>query len=176
VRELTLAILDDYEKIGKTNAWRLGSIMKGRDDKRTFKSSPDYKALCARYPTISLVPINTANVTSDDTSSSSSQTLRAMLTSSDARIVFNFAMTNVPKEKEFLRMLYVLRPSIRVDVHSQLLYSFGLFQGTPALAFLSVPVWIWCAMPTNPAYKYIGLVRSRSLLDEKPITKRGAAR
>jgi hypothetical protein len=104
------------------------------------------------------------------TSSASSHTLQGTLTSSDARIIFSLATTNVPKAKEFQRMLDVLPPSvkdIKVKVHSQkLLDSFGLFQGNSALAFLSVPVWLWCAMPTNPTYKYIGLVRSRNLLEE----------
>jgi hypothetical protein len=138
---------DDYKNISKTNAWRLGSIMKGRDYKRTLKSTPDYKSLCESYlTTISLVPIDKEDVTTDGASSASSHTLQGTLTSSNARIMFSLATTNVPKAKEFQRMLDVLPPTvigIKVEVHSQkLLDSLGLFHGNSALAFLSVPVWL----------------------------------
>ncbi|KAI9663917.1 MAG: hypothetical protein M1821_007408 [Bathelium mastoideum] len=161
---------DDYERFGETSAWRLDSIMKSRDYKRTLKSTPDYEALCEGYPTIPLVPMDASDVTSDGASSASSRTLQDTLTNSEVRITFSLAMSNVPKAREFQRMLGVLPPTvtdIKMEVHSQkLLDSYGLFQSNSALAFLTVPVWFWCAMSTNAAYKYIGLVRSRNLLED----------
>ena len=144
--------------------------MKDRNYETTLKSTPDYEALYEGYSTISLVPMDAKDGTSDGASSATSHTLLDTLTSSDARIIISIAMMNVSAAKEFQRMLDLLPPTvtkINVAVHSQkLLDALGLFQGDSALAFLSVPVWFRCAMPTNPAYKYIGLVRSRNLLEE----------
>ena len=159
---------DDFKKFGETNAWRLGSIMKSVDyNKAMLKSTPDYEALCPGYSTISLVP---RDGNSHDTSGVGSNTFHDTLTSSDARIIFSLAMTNVPTAKDFQRMLDVLPPTVtefKVDVSDQdLLKSCGLFQSNSALALLSVPVWFWCAIATNPAYKYISLVRSENLLEQ----------
>jgi hypothetical protein len=159
---------DDFKKFGETNAWRLGSIMKSLDyNKAMLKSTPDYEALCPGYSTISLVP---RDGNSHGTSSVGSNTFHDTLTSSNARIIFSLAMTNVPTAKDFQRMLDVLPPTVtevKVDVSDQqILKSCGLFQSNSALALLSVPVWFWCAIATNPAYKYISLIRSENLLEQ----------
>ncbi|KAJ5552384.1 hypothetical protein N7494_001762 [Penicillium frequentans] len=165
---------DDYEKVHETNAWRIGTIMKARDHKRALKSTPDYEALSEGYVTIPLVPMDGNLVSSDSSSSGSSRTHQDMLTFSDARIIFSLAMTNVPAGRDFQRMLEFMPPEVKgIDVKvvpsQKILDSLGIFRGNSALAFLSVPVWFWCAMYPNSVYNCIGLIRSKNLLEEDPI-------
>lgn len=73
---VTELLEDDLEKLGETNVFRLGVVMKSRNYKRLLKSKPDYKALADGHPTIPLVPMNKKSTTSDTT-------LVDMLTCSD---------------------------------------------------------------------------------------------
>lgn len=167
---------EDFEKVGETNAWRLGSIMQSRDYKSTLKSTPQHRRLAEGHAsTIPLVPLSldARSTPSTGASSTSSRTLVDTLVCSDARILFSIKTTNLPKAAEFERMLSLLPPSViglEVGVHSQkLLDGLGLFQSNSGLTLLSVPVWFWCAMDSNPAYTYIDVVRSGNFLEEYRI-------
>lgn len=49
---------EDFENIGETNAWRLGSIMQSRDYKSTLKSTPQHRRLAEGHASnIPLVPV-----------------------------------------------------------------------------------------------------------------------
>jgi hypothetical protein len=144
---LTTLLRDDLQDMGYSNAWRLSSVMQSRDYKTTLRSTPQRRRLARGHASIALVPLSrdAEHTPSSGTSSSSSCT-------------------------EFERMLSLLPLSVKgleVGLQTQtLLDVIGMFQSNSGLTLMSVSVWFWNLMDSNPAYRYIDVVRSDNILEE----------
>lgn len=166
-----IALLNGDLHDGGTSAWRLGTHLKSLDYKTKLKSTPDYKLLARGHPTIPLVPLPPGNTQpgSNGASTASSSTAASILTPTP-RIMFCFHVDGPVDAKHFDRMLKCMPQSVSnvqfAVQDARVVDSTGLYESNSALAFLSVPVWFWCAMTPRSDYKFIGLVRSGDLLEE----------
>jgi hypothetical protein len=178
---------------GGATTWRLATVMNNRDwwqkdmnlqvepkfvpIRKTSHGTTAGRPGPSQFETfILLVPMEKAG--DDNSSQLSASTLVEPPVESDARVLFKISFTTPPDLEEWKRWLEN-RPSgiqgIRVAAHNDkdlrdvLVKCHCLFESGSNLAVMSMPMWLWYAMPPDDAYEKIGTIYSDDLMKKLRI-------
>jgi hypothetical protein len=166
-------------------AFGLGTIMSNRKwwkDTKELKTDPVYvdvgtslKATARPSRTVSFITLIPMEKAGDDSSSAlSALTLSEAVPYTDARILISVSLETPPKPEEWIAMFEHYRPGgvhglkfaawSEKDLSSLKINNIALFESGSSLAIMSIPIWLWYALPPNDAYQRIGTVYSDNLL------------
>ncbi|KAM3070294.1 hypothetical protein ACMFMG_010131 [Clarireedia jacksonii] len=182
---MTELLADEAKMHGGATTWRLATVMINptwwKNDKKLLvepkftkvKRSPqDVSTIPSRFDSfILLVPLE--KIGDDASSGLSTSTLAEPIPITSTRVLFKISFTSAPDLEEWIRWLEN-RPTgihgIRIAAHKNSdldklrIKCHSLFESGSNLAIMSMPMWLWYAMPQNEAYQKIGTIYSDDLM------------